>query len=92
MVARQLTRDSIESYVSLVKTIKISEAKRNFGRLFAKAKRGEVIILQNGEDYVQLVPCAVPDPVPVRPKGYFQPTEDEISAINSAPLDAGPMR
>jgi antitoxin (DNA-binding transcriptional repressor) of toxin-antitoxin stability system len=78
--------------MSLVKTIKVSEAKRNFSRIFARAKRGETVILQNGEDYMQLVPCAVPDAVPVRPVGYFQSTGEEIAAINAAPTDAAPVR
>lgn len=76
----------------LMKTIRISEAKRNFGRIFARAKRGEIIILQNGSDFMQLVPCAVPDPVPIRPAGYFQPSEEEITAINASPGDPGPVR
>ena len=87
-----MTRDSIESCLSLVKTIKVSEAKRNFSRIFARAKRGETVILQNGEDFMQLVPCAVPAPVPLRPVGYFQSTDEEIVAINAAPIDAAPVR
>lgn len=76
----------------LVKTIKVSEAKRNFGKLFARAKRGETIILQNGNDYVQLVPCAVSDPVPVIPVGRIRLTDAEAAHINAAPADTGPVR
>ena len=54
-----------------MKTIRISEAKRNFTKMFARAKRGEIVILQNGNDYVQLAPWAKPEPIPVRPAGYF---------------------
>jgi antitoxin (DNA-binding transcriptional repressor) of toxin-antitoxin stability system len=75
-----------------VKTIKISEAKRNFSRIFARAKRGETIILQNGDDYMQLVPCVVPDPVTNYPIGTFTHTMEEISMINEAPADPGPLR
>lgn len=75
-----------------MKTIKISEAKRNFTRIFARAKRGETIILQNGDDYMQLVPCAVPDPVAVYPVGAFHHTADEVLMINEAPTDTGPLR
>jgi antitoxin (DNA-binding transcriptional repressor) of toxin-antitoxin stability system len=74
-----------------MKTIKVSEAKRNFSRIFARAKRGETIILQNGEDYMQLVPCAVPDPSPIYPLGTFSHTDEEMAAINSAPVDSGPL-
>jgi|GEM_PF-1479555 hypothetical protein len=75
-----------------MKTIRISEAKRNFGRIFAQAKKGETIILQNGTDLMQLVPCVLPDPVPVRLVGYFQPNDEEIARINAAPADSGPLR
>lgn len=68
-----------------MKTIKISEAKRNFGRIFARAKRGETIILQNGNDYMQLVPCAVPELVPIRPAGYFVLDAEDVAFINSSP-------
>jgi antitoxin (DNA-binding transcriptional repressor) of toxin-antitoxin stability system len=66
-----------------VKTIKISEAKRNFGRIFARVKRGETIILQNGNDFMQLVPCAVPELVPIRPAGYFALDEEDAAFINA---------
>jgi len=75
-----------------MKTIKISEAKRNFTRIFARAKRGETIILQNGNDYMQLVPCAVSDPSPVYPVGVFRHTDEEVALINSAPRDSSPLR
>ena len=74
-----------------MKTIKISEAKRNFGRLFARARRGETIILQNGNDYMQLVPCAVSDPAPLCSAGTFRHTDEEIARINAAPTDPGPL-
>lgn len=75
-----------------MKTIKVSEAKRNFSRIFARAKRGETIILQNGDDFMQLVPCTVPDPVPNYPLGTFRHTDDEVAMINSVPVDPGPVR
>lgn len=87
-----LTQDSDETRVSLVKTIKISEAKRNFSRIFARVKSGETIILQNGDDYVQLVPCVVPDPVPLYAVGTFRHTDEEAAMINAAPVDSGPLR
>lgn len=75
-----------------MKTIKISEAKRTFTRIFARAKRGETIILQNGSDYMQLVPCAVSDPAPVYPIGAFRQSDEEVEMINAAPIDADPLR
>ena len=87
-----MTQDPAEPCLGLLKTIKISEAKRNFGRIFARAKKGETIILQNGTDFMQLVPCVLPEPVPLRPPGYFQPAEYEIAQINAAQADSGPVR
>ena len=75
-----------------MKTIKISEAKRNFTRIFTRAKRGEIIILQNGEDYMQLVPCKAPDPAPIYPLGTFHHTDEEVTMINAADIDTGPLR
>ncbi|MFM7750779.1 MAG: type II toxin-antitoxin system Phd/YefM family antitoxin [Opitutaceae bacterium] len=75
-----------------MKVIRISEAKRNFGGIFARAKKGETIILQNVADFMQLVPCALPDPVPLRPVGYFQASDEEIVRINASPTDSGPLR
>ena len=87
--ARPLT--SYETHVSPVKTIRISEAKRNFGRIFARARKGETIILQNGDDYMQLVPCVAPDPAPVYPVGTFRHTDEEVAMINEAPTDERPL-
>ena len=87
-----LTRVSNGTHLRLVKTIKISEAKRNFSRIFARAKRGETIILQNGDDYMQLVPCVMPDPVSIYPVGTFSHTAEEVFMINEAPADPGPLR
>ena len=87
-----LTRDSFESCLSLMRMFRVSEAKRNFGKLFARAKKGEVVVLQNGSDFMQLVPFVLPEPVPLRPVGYFRPSEYEIDRINAAPSDSGPLR
>ncbi len=73
-------------------TIKISEAKRNFTRIFARAKRGETILLRNGSDYMQLVPCAVSDPAPVYPVGAFRHTDEEVTMINAEAADSGSRR
>jgi len=75
-----------------MKTIKISEAKRNFSKVFARAKRGETIILQNGEDYMQLVPYVMPEPIPLRPVGHFRATDEEAAHINAAPADSGVLQ
>jgi len=75
-----------------VKTIKISEAKRNFSKVFARAKRGETIILQNGDDYVQLIPCVMPGPIPVRPADYFTADDETVRQRNSWGEESVPAR
>ena len=87
-----MTRVSFETHVSLMKTIKISEAKRNFSKVFARAKRGETIILQNGDDYMQLVPCVMPEPIPLRPVGYFVADAETIRQRNNWGEESGPAR
>lgn len=75
-----------------MKTIRISEAKRNFSRIFARAKRGETIILQNGNDHMQLIPCEVPEPLPLRPAGYFAADEETARLRNSLGEESYPAR
>jgi antitoxin (DNA-binding transcriptional repressor) of toxin-antitoxin stability system len=75
-----------------VKTIKISEAKRNFSKVFARAKRGEIIVLQNGDDYMQLVPCALAEPIPLRPVGHFAADAETVRLRNTLGEESGPDR
>ncbi|MGA3007699.1 MAG: hypothetical protein ABSE59_07400 [Opitutaceae bacterium] len=85
-----LDGDSNESHIGLVKTFKISEAKKNMGRVFARAKRGEVVLLRHGQDLMQLVPYESPEPIPQRPVGYFPVSEEESALINAQPDDEPP--
>ncbi|MBI4625131.1 MAG: type II toxin-antitoxin system Phd/YefM family antitoxin [Verrucomicrobia bacterium] len=73
-----------------MRTIRISEAKRNFAKVFARAKRGETIILQNGQDYMQLVPCVIPEPIPSRPVGYFAADVETVCRRNTLGEESGP--
>lgn len=73
-----------------MKTFNVSEAKKNMGRLFARAKRGEVVLLRHGQDLMQLVPFASPEPIPHRPVGYFPVDEEERVRINAQPDDEPP--
>ena len=85
-----LTSDSTGTRLSLMKTIKISEAKRNFSKVFARAKRGETVILQNGEDFVQLVPWSPPEPIQLHPPGYFAADEEVVRLRNSLGEESEP--
>jgi hypothetical protein len=68
-------------------TIRFSEAKRNFARVGARAKRGDVVYLEHGADRFQLVYHPPAEPVPHRPPGYFQPTAQDLGEINGARID-----
>ena len=72
-----------------IPTIRFSEAKRNFARVGARAKRGRQVGLPpgNGWDCFQLVYHPPEDPVPHRPPGYFQPTPQDLAEINGARSD-----
>lgn len=85
-----LDKDFNESYSSLMKTFNISQAKKNMGRLFAHAKRGEVVLLRHGQDVMQLVPYVSLEPIPIRPVGYFPVGEEERALINAQPDDEPP--
>src|ERR1051326_3481302 len=85
-----IDKASYGTHLGLVKTIKISEAKRNFSKVFARAKRGETIILQNGDDYVQLVPCVMFEPTPLRPAGFFVADDDTIRIRNGLGEESAP--
>jgi len=69
-------------------TIRFSEAKRNFARVGARAKRGDVVYLQHGPDRFQLVYHPPAEPVPHRPPGHFRPTAQDLAEINGARTDA----
>ena len=69
----------------------LTEAKRNFSRVFARAKQGETIVLQHGNDFVQLVPCPPPKLNPLRPIGYFAADSETVSLRNSLGEESGPL-
>jgi hypothetical protein len=68
-------------------TVRFSEAKRNFARVGARAKRGEVVYLQHGGDRFQLVYEPPAEPVPQRPPGHFQLAAHDLAEINGARSD-----
>jgi hypothetical protein len=68
-------------------TIRFSEAKRNFARIGAQAKRGDVVSLQHGADRFQLVYHPPAESVPHRSPGHFQPTARDLAEINGARND-----
>ncbi len=83
-----LTRVPGGTHSGLVATIiRFSEAKRNFARVGARAKRGDVVYLQHGDDRFQLVYDPPAEPVPHRPTGHFRLTAQDLTEISGARTD-----
>lgn len=74
-----------------MKPLTITEAKPRLGNLVDRALRSETIFLRRGGRIVQIVPAAVPDPIPVIPEGALTMTEDRIAFINSMPDESDPL-
>ena len=50
----------------------VSNAKPKLGRLMDRVlKKGEPVIIRRGKRFVQLSEYIVPEPIPLRPPGYF---------------------
>ena len=74
-----------------MKPLTVTEAKPRLGSLVDRALRLEPIFLRRGKRMVQLVPAAVPDPIPVLPEGALTMSDERIAFINSMPADSDPM-
>ena len=49
-----------------------------------------MVILQNGNDFVQLVPWVAPEPLPQRPAGYFAADVDTVQLRNALGEESAP--
>jgi hypothetical protein len=74
-----------------MKPLTVTEAKPRLGNLVDRALRLEPIFLRRGKRMVQLVPAAVPDPIPALPEGALTMSDERIAFINSMPADSAPM-
>ncbi len=53
-------------------TVSISEAKQRLGEIADRAIEGEHIVIVRKSKLLVLKPLEIPEPVPMRPPGYFQ--------------------
>lgn len=54
----------------------VSSAKPKLGRLMDRVlKKGQPIIIRRGKRFVQLSEYVVPEPIPLRPPGYYAAEE-----------------
>lgn len=67
-------------------TISISEAKQRLGEIADRAIEGEQIIIVRKSKLLVLTPLELPEPVPMRPAGYFDDCYDKVSARESNKL------
>ena len=52
-------------------TVSISEAKQRLGEIADRAIEGEHILIVRKSKLLMLKPVELPEPVPMRPPGYF---------------------
>jgi hypothetical protein len=73
-------------------TISISEAKQRLGEFADRAIEGEQIVILRKSKLLVLKPLELPEPVPMRPPGYFQDCYDEDAVKESNKLAARSVR
>jgi hypothetical protein len=69
-------------------TISVSEAKQRLGEMADRAIEGEHIVIVRKSKLLVLKPLELPEPVPMRPPGYFEDCYDEREAKESNRLAA----
>ncbi len=71
--------------INMIKPISASEAKRHFGKIIDGVDRGESIVISRRNKFYTLVEYALPQPIPIRPEGYFDHsrTREEIDLVNA---------
>ena len=70
----------------MVKFLTVSEAKPKLGKLLDSAGAGRPVYLRRKSAIYRIEPVAFPEPIPVRPVGYFAIEADDpfIALANSA--------
>jgi hypothetical protein len=67
-------------------TISISEAKQRLGEIADRAIQGEQIVIIRKSRLLVLKELEFPEPIPIRPPGYFEDCYDKASAKESNKL------
>jgi antitoxin (DNA-binding transcriptional repressor) of toxin-antitoxin stability system len=70
----------------------ISQAKPRISRLVERALRGEAVVIRKGNRMVQLTEYVPPEPIPMRPAGYFRRQAADYATANAAPAGDRPQR
>ena len=67
----------------MTNTVSISEAKQRLGEIADRAIDGEQIVIVRKSKLLVLKPLEIPEPVPLRPAGYFEDCYDKAAAKES---------
>ena len=73
-------------------TVSISEAKQRLGEIADRALQGEQIVIVRKSKLLVLQRLELPEPVPLRPDGYFDDCYDQSAAKESNKLAARSTR
>lgn len=73
-------------------TVSISEAKQRLGEIADRAIEGEQIVIVRKSKLLVLKQLEMPEPVPMRPHGYFDGCYDKAEAKESNKLATRSVR
>jgi hypothetical protein len=75
-----------------VPTVSISVAKQRLGEIADRAIEGEHVVIVRKSKLLVLKPLELPEPIPMRPPGYFHDCYDEEATRESNKLAARSVR
>lgn len=67
-------------------TVTITEAKQRFGELADRVLQGEQVLIVRKSKLLTLAVFQIPEPVPMRPPGYFDDCYDTVAAAEEKKL------
>ena len=73
-------------------TVSISKAKQRLGEIADRAIEGEHIVILRKSKLLVLKPLELPEPVPMRPPGYFEDCYDREAIRESNRLASQSVR
>jgi len=73
-------------------TISISEAKQRLGEIADRAIQGEQIVIIRKSRLLVLKELEIPEPIPIRPPGFFDDCYDRIAVKKSNSLGRRSVR
>jgi hypothetical protein len=73
-------------------TFSISQAKQRLGEIADRAIEGDQVVIVRKSKLLVLKPLELPEPVPIRPPGYFQDCYDQDAIKESNKLAARSAR